>query len=124
MFEKPSFEIPAAVREVAEKNVEQTRQAYGQLMAFAHQAQSLMGRAQGDTMRNVTELQTKAMRLAQDNVESNFKFAAELARAQDMNEYAQIQQRYAETQLKGFQQQSEEIGRMLTDLARKVQPPG
>ena len=38
MFEKPSMEIPDAVREIAERNVEQTRAAYSQFMDMARQA--------------------------------------------------------------------------------------
>lgn len=123
MFDK-SMEIPSAVREVAEKNIEQTRQAYSQFMMFAQQAQSLMMKAQGDGVRAAIELQTKAMRLAQDNIEANFRFASDLARARDITEYAEIQRSFAEGQVRMFQQQSEELARMATDLARKVQPGG
>lgn len=121
MFDKPSLEIPAAIREIAEKNIEQTRQAYGQFLSFAQQAQTLMMKAQGDGLRNALDLQGRAMRLAQDNIDANFRFASDLAKARDINEYAEIQRKFAETQLKTFQQQSEEMGRMVSDLARKVQ---
>ena len=38
MAETPSFEIPPELREMAEKNVEQARAAYGQFMDFLTQA--------------------------------------------------------------------------------------
>jgi hypothetical protein len=124
MFEKPSMEIPAPVREMAEKNIEQTRQAYSQFMVLAQQTQALMMKAQGDAMRNVLDVQGKAMRYAQDNVEANFKFASELARARDIKEYAEIQTRFAEGQVKTFQQQADDLSKMVAELARKVQPTG
>ena len=124
MFEKPSMEIPAAVRQMAEQNIEQTRQAYSQFMMLAQQAQMMMvqGQGQGDGVKTVVDAQAKAMRMAQENIEANFRFATELARARDISEYAAIQQRYAEGQIKAFQQQTEELGRIMTDLAKKVTP--
>jgi len=122
MFEKPSMEIPAAVRQMAEQNIEQTRQAYSQFMMLAQQAQMMMVQGQGDGVKTVVDAQAKAMRMAQENIEANFRFATELARARDISEYAAIQQRYAEGQIKAFQQQTEELGRIVTDLAKKVTP--
>ncbi|MBX9925304.1 MAG: phasin family protein [Hyphomicrobiaceae bacterium] len=122
MFDKPTLEIPAPVRQMAENNIEQTRQAYSQFLMFAQQANMMMMKAQGDGFRAVLDMQGKAMRLAQDNVEANFKFASELARARDIGEYADIQRRYAEGQVKAFQQQNEELARTMADLARKMTP--
>ena len=51
MFDKPATEIPAAVREIAEKNVEQTRAAYNQFQQMARQATDMLGKAPGDTNR-------------------------------------------------------------------------
>lgn len=116
------MEIPAAVRQMAEQNIEQTRQAYSQFMMLAQQAQMMMVQGQGDGVKTAVDAQGKAMRMAQENIEANFRFATELARARDIGEYAAIQQRYAEGQVKAFQQQTEELGRIVTDLAKKVTP--
>jgi hypothetical protein len=40
MPEKQTFEIPQQLREIAEKNIEQARMAYGQLMDAMTQAMS------------------------------------------------------------------------------------
>ena len=37
MYDKPQFEFPEAVRELAERNVEQARSAYNQFMDMARQ---------------------------------------------------------------------------------------
>ena len=37
MYDKPQFEIPEAVRELAERNVDQARTAYNQFMEMARQ---------------------------------------------------------------------------------------
>jgi phasin len=122
MFDKPSMEIPAAVREIAERNVEQTRSAYGQFLTLAHQAQDLMMKSQGEAMRSALEVQSKAMRYAEQNVDASFRFASDLAQARDMKEYAEIQTRYAQTQVATFNQQAQDLGRLVVEVAQKVKP--
>jgi phasin len=123
MFEKPpTVEIPAAVREMAEKNVEQSRAAYAQFLAMAKQAQDLMGQSQGDTSKSAMEVQTKAVRYAEQNVDASFRFASDLAHARDLQEYAEIQARYAQTQVQTYAQQAQDLGRLVAEVAQKVTP--
>ena len=122
MFDKPSPEIPAAVREMAERNVEQTRAAYTQFLTMARQAQDLMMKAPGEEAKGALDVQSKATRYAEQNVEASFRLAADLAHARDLEEYAQIQARYAQTQVLTFTQQTHDLGRMVADVAQKLQP--
>lgn len=120
MIDKPTMEIPAAVREMAEKNVEQTRAAYTQFMTLARQAQDLMTKSQGDQSKSATDVQGKAMRYMEQNVDASFRFASDLAQARDFQEYAQIQARYAQTQVQTFAQQAQDLGRMVAEVAQKA----
>jgi hypothetical protein len=122
MFEKPpSMEIPAAVREIAARNVEQTRTAYQQFLTMARQAQEAMTKGQGEPMKSALDVQAKAMRYAEENVDASFRLAADLARARDLQEYAEIQTRYAQTQVQTFTQQAQDLGRLVTEMVQK--PP-
>jgi len=122
MTEIPSMEIPPQVREMAERNIEQTRTAYNQFLNMARQAQDMVSRSQGDVMRNAIDVQAKAMRYAEANIDAGFKFATDLAHARDMKEYAEIQARYAQAQTQNFSQQAQELGRLVADVAQKMQP--
>ncbi len=122
MFEKPSMEIPESVREMAERNVEQTRMAYGQFMDMMRQAQSMMTKSQGAMAVGALEVQARAMRFAEQNVEAGFNLAAELARAKDVKEYLEIQARHAQSQVQTYSQQAQELGRLITEAAQKAQP--
>lgn len=122
MFEKPTIEIPEAVRELAERNVEQTRAAYGQFMDMARQAQSMMTKSQGAMTVSALEIQSKAMRFAEQNINASFELASELARARDLKEYMEIQTRHAQSQMQAYTQQAQELGRLMADAAQKVQP--
>lgn len=123
MFDKPSPEIPAAVREIAERNVEQSKAAYAQFMAMAKQAQDMMSVSQGDVTKNAMDVQSKAMRYAEQNVDASFRFASDLARARDLQEYAEIQMRYAQTQIQTYTQQAQDLGRLVAETAQKMQNP-
>jgi len=122
MFEKPSMEIPDAVRDVAERNVAQTRAAYGQFMEMARKAQEMMTKSQGAMATSAIEVQARAMGFAEQNIEANFKLATELARARDLKEFFDIQTRHAQSQMQAYTHQAQELGRMMTEAAQKAQP--
>ncbi len=122
MFETASLEIPQAVREMAEKNVAQVRQAYDQFSGLMRQAQDAIVKSQGAMAQSAIEIQAKALQYAQSNVETNFRFAADLARAKDLKDYLDIQSRYAKSQLESYAVQAQEITRLMTEAGQKVQP--
>jgi phasin len=122
MFDKPQFEIPEAVRDLAERNVEQTRAAYGQFMQIAQQAQQAMTRSSGAMAAGAIEVQTRAMDYARHNMEASFNFVGDLARARDLKEYLEIQTRYAQNQMQAYTQQAQDLARMMGDVAQRVQP--
>lgn len=122
MSDIPPFEIPPPVRELAEKNVEQARQAYAQYMDMARKAQDMLTKSSGAMAEGTREMQGKAMRYAQDNLEASFAFAAELARARDLKEAMEVQARYAQRQMRTYAEQSQDLGRLMTDAAQKMQP--
>lgn len=122
MSDKPQFEIPPQMRDLAEKNVEQARQAYSQFLDMARKAQDMMTRSTGAMTDSAREVQTKAMRYAQDNVQASFELASELARARDLKEAMEIQTRYTQQQMRNYAEQTQDLGRLMTEAAQKMQP--
>lgn len=124
MYDKPQFEIPEAVRELAERNVEQARTAYNQFIETVRKVQDTLSKSQGAMASGVMELQSRAAKYAEENIEANFTFAADLSRARDLKEYLEIQQRYAQRQMQAYAQQAQELGKLLGEAAQKAQPKG
>ena len=120
MADQPQFEIPEAVRDMAERNVEQARSAYEQFMEMAHRAQGMMSKSQGALASGAMELQSRAMGFAEDNIDASFKFARDLARARDLKEYLEIQTRYAQRQMQVYAEQAQELGRLMADAAKNA----
>lgn len=119
--DKTQFEIPDQVREMAERNVEQARQAYSQFLDMARQAQEVVAKSSNVMAESARDIQVQAMRYAEENINASFNFASDLARARDLKDYMDIQSRYAQRQAQTYASQAQDLGRLLTDVAQKVQ---
>jgi phasin len=121
-YKGPQMEIPDAVRQAAERNVEQSRTAYTQFMSMAKQAQDMVSKSSGTMTETTMQIQQRAMKFAEQNVDAGFSFASDLAKAKDMKEFMEIQTKHAQKQMQAYTQQAQELGQLMTDAAKKVQP--
>ncbi|MGF1649956.1 MAG: phasin family protein [Hyphomicrobiaceae bacterium] len=114
------FEIPEQVRDVAQRNIEQTRAAYNQFMDMARKAQEMAAQQSGTMVEAALEIQSKALSFAEENTRAGFNLASELAKAKDLQEYVEIQQRHAQQQMKTFAEQSQRLGQMMSEAAQRA----
>ena len=125
MVDKPSFEIPPQIREMAEKNVEQARAAYGQFMDFLTQAMNTWAKSSaGGGTPGLKAVQDRAVGFAKENAERSFSLASELARAKDVQEVLTLQSRYAQTQMQLFAVQAQQLSWLMADAMRDLQSKG
>ena len=122
MADIPKMEIPDAVRQLAEKNIDQARAAYGQVLDMVRKSQETLGRSSEAMTGAALDLQAKVMRFTQDNLEANFRLATELARARDPKDFFEIQSRHAQLQMHNYALQAQELGRLMAEAAQKSQP--
>ena len=122
MSDKPQFEFPEAVRELAERNVEQARTAYNQFIDMARKVQETLAKSQGVMTSSAVEMQSQVAKFAEQNIQASFAFATDLSRARDLKEYMEIQQRYAQKQMQSFAHQAHELGKLMSEAAQKAQP--
>ena len=122
MPQMPPMEIPEPVRQLAELNVEQSRSAYMQFVEMARKAQDMVTKSSGTVTQTAMDIQTRAMRFAEQNVDAGFTLATELAKARDMKEYFEIQQKHMQRQMQSYASQAQELGKLMTEAAQKVQP--
>jgi hypothetical protein len=122
MGENPSFEIPPELRDMAEKNVEQARAAYGQFMDFLTQAMGAWAASPAGTeMSGYKAVQERAIAFAKENAERSFALASDLARAKDVQEVVTLQSRYAQTQMQTFGIQAQQLAWLMADALRDMQ---
>lgn len=126
MAQTPPFEIPQQLRELAEKNVEQARSAYGQFMDAMVQATSMWSMAMpaNSMTSGFKTVQERAVRFAKQNAEAGFALASELANAKDISDVLAIQSRYAQTQMQAYALQAQELGRLMAEATQSMQPRG
>lgn len=121
MAKPDNFEVPEAVRKMAEQNVEQARGAYNQFMDMARKAQDMMNASSGSVAESAREVQTKALGYAEQNMEAGFDFVTELSKARDLKEYLEIQSRHTQKSMQAYSEQAQELGKLMADTAQKVQ---
>ena len=124
MVQPPSFEFPPDLRELAEKNIQQARAAYGQFMDAMAQAMGVWATAMAPNQvtSGFKSIQDRAIHFAKQNAEACFALASELANAKDITDVMAIQSRYAQTQLESYVLQARELGRLMTEAAQSIQP--
>jgi hypothetical protein len=125
MADTPSFEIPPELRDMAEKNVEQARAAYGQFMDFLTQAMTAWSKSPSNVeMGGFKAVQDRAIGFAKENAERSFALASDLARAKDVTEVLTLQSRYAQTQMQTFGIQAQQLSWLMADALRSLQSKG
>ena len=121
MSDKQMFEFPTEMRDLAEKNVEQARVAYGQFMEFMSQAMNAWSSSGGPEAGNFKALQERAIAFAKENAERSFGLASEIAKAKDMQEVVTLQSRYVQTQMQTFGIQAQQLSWLMADAFRTMQ---
>ncbi len=121
MADKSGFEIPQSMRDIAERNIDQAREAYERFMDMTKKAQALTPTATGPVASGTDRLQRKALDFAEENMEASFDFATRISQAGDMTEALRIQQEYAQSQMKAYVEQTQAMTEAMTKLAGKAQ---
>jgi hypothetical protein len=106
------FQMPDMMA-FTEKNFEQARTAFENLVAATQQA---VTQAQSG-MREMGEL---AIRNTQRNIATSFEFAQKLTHAKDAKEMADLHAEYIRTQIQALTEQAQELSRQ---LAKAGTPP-
>src|ERR1043166_3806734 len=78
-----NFEIPAEMRALAEKSVEQPRQAFETFMSAATEAATTADRRASGARAGARGVGELAVRFAERNIASSFEFAERLVRSND-----------------------------------------
>lgn len=118
MAATPPFEIPPELRELAEKNIEQARAAYGQFMDFLTQAIGASSKASSE----FRVVQERAIQFARENADRSFSLGRELARAKDVQEVLTLHSQFMQTQMQSYALQTQELGQLLSEAMHAIQP--
>ncbi len=124
MNQQMDFEIPSSVRDIASRSVDQAREAYNRFLEAARQAQDVVSKSSDVFASGAREMNEKATKFAEANVQANFELALRLVHAKDLKEALDIQSQFARQQMETFAQQAQELSRLLAQSAQKAAPTG
>jgi hypothetical protein len=114
-------ELMQGFRELAERNIEQARTAYGFYLATV--ADALRSWSSSPSLDSrFKNVQALAMQFAKENGESAFALGKGLAAAKDLPQIVTLQNRYAQVQLETYARQAQELGRAMAEAAQSFAP--
>ncbi len=105
-----NLEVPAEVREFAEKTVDQARKAFDSFVAAAQKASAQSEAAAETVTSNVKEVSSKAIGFAETNVKAAFDLVEKLVQAKDPKEILSIQSDFLKAQVATVQAQAKALG--------------
>jgi phasin len=104
----PNLEVPNALRELAEKGIDQARQAFEGFIEEARQTVSATQGAAHTAGVRTQDMASHSLQAAEQNVRATLDFA----RAKSLQEAMQLQADFARSQLAAVQAQATEFGGM------------
>jgi phasin len=116
------FEIPASVRDLASKSVDQAHEAYNRFIEAARQAHDVVMKSSDVITSSAREINEKAVKYIEANLQANFELAQRLVHAKDIKEALDIQNQFARQQMETFAHQAQELTRLVAQSAQKAAP--
>ena len=107
-----NYEVPAEMRDFAEKSVEQARKAIDGFMGAARKTVDTLDSTGLTVQTGTKDLATKTFSYAEQNIHAAFDLAQRMVRAKDAQEAMQIQAEFVRSQFEAMQTQMKEFGAM------------
>jgi phasin len=106
----PNYEIPAEMRDFAEKSVEQARKAVDSFLSAARRTVDTFEGSANTVQSSAKDMTRKTLSYAEQNLSAAFDHAQKLVRARDVQEAVQLQSEFVRSQFAAMQAQMKEFG--------------
>ena len=107
---RTGFDVPAQMREGAEKSLEQARKALDTYIGAARRAAETMEQSADTTRARSREMAERTLSSAEENIHAALDLAERLLRAKSPQEAVQIQTEFVRAQVESMQAQMRELG--------------
>ena len=105
------FDIPADMLALAEKSVEQAKQAFDIFISAAQHAVSTAETQAATAQAGAKQVGELAMGFAERNIASSFEFAQKLLQAKEPKDVMALHAEYVNTQIAALTDQAKELGK-------------
>ncbi len=106
----PSYEVPAEMRDFAEKSVEQARKAIDGFMGAARKTVDTFEGSANNVQASAKDMTQRTFSIAEQNITAAFDMAQRMVQAKDMQEVMRIQAEFVRSQFESMQNQMKEFG--------------
>jgi len=110
---EPKFEVPAELRNLAQRSIEQTEKAFDMFFEAA-------SKSMAPFTHPGAEISRKALSLTEQNMRFAFDTARKLAQATDLREAMQIQSEFLKSQITNAGEQMKQIADGITSTTKDV----
>ncbi|MFC3694825.1 phasin [Chenggangzhangella methanolivorans] len=117
---KIAADVPAPVRELAEKSVQQAKDGYARWKAAAEETSDAFEDALATSSKGYKEFSRKSVELTRSNVNAHFDFLQALIGAKSVSQAIELQTSFARQQFEVLSGQAKE----LSSLAQKAATDG
>lgn len=117
---KAAAEVPAPVRELAEKSVQQAKDGYARWKAAAEETSDAFEDAYATASKGYKEFSRKSVEVTRSNVNAHFDFLQALIGAKSVSQAVELQTSFARQQFEVLTSQAKE----LSTLAQKAATDG
>jgi phasin len=115
--------VPEAFRAIAEKTVNQSREAYDRAKVAMEDSVEAMEVSADKASKGAMELNRKLIEITQANMNSSFDFAKEIAGAHNLMQVFEIQSAFARAQFETFSHQMSDLRNLSTKVATETAEP-
>jgi phasin len=123
-FPTPTFEVPAAFRDLAEKSVSTARDTYAKIKSAADDATGLVEETFETAREGAFAIGVKTLDAAKTNSDASFEFARDLFGAKSVSEMIELQSSFARKQFDALTEQFKEFQvlgeKFVTDTTKPV----
>lgn len=118
-----AVEFPMGLRELAEKSVAQTKDAYEKLRAAAEDATGALEGTFSIAAKGMADYNRKVIEVARANANAAFDYARDLLDAQSLSDVAQLSTAHARRQFEALSQQTKDLATLAQKLATATTEP-
>ncbi len=115
--------VPATLRDMTERGLDQAKTAYDQMKGSAQEAVELLDGSADVLKAGTAEFNTKAIEYTQSNINAGFEFARKLVAAKDIKEVVELQSAFARDQFATYANQAKDLSELTAKVAESTSKP-
>ncbi|HEX2137121.1 MAG TPA: phasin [Microvirga sp.] len=118
-----TFQVPVAVREIAECSIRQAKETYDRFKIAAEDATDVLEDTYATVTKGVTEVNLKALQVAQDNTNAAFDLARDLFGVKSFAEAVELHTAYLRGRFDANVAQAKELTTLVNKIADDAARP-